>query len=89
MEVRFTRYAGKYISSHPSQGEPHGNMVPHKWQDANNILYERHCINVAGIKGVVDSDVLSGTHFGMTTEPDKHGKKYVFPVNKKCYEIIN
>ena len=82
MKVRFTKSAGKYIQAYPSQGEPHGNMKPHQWQDKNNNKYERVYLNVTGLTGEVDCG------FGITDKDPETGKRYCFPVRKKDYEEI-
>jgi hypothetical protein len=78
MRVIFTKYAGKYISAYPSQGEPHGLIKVHQWEDNFNNLYERHCLNVEGMSGEVDCGL------GIT-DRDIKGKRYCFPVTKKCF----
>lgn len=88
MRVKFTRYAGKYISISHSQGEPHGLLKVHQWEDRYNNLYERHCYNVEGMLGEVDTDLLSGNGYALT-DRDVNGKRYILPVNKKCYVELN
>ena len=89
MRVKFTKYAGKYIAVYPSQGEPPGNIKTHQWADKQNNKRERFCIDVTGLEGEVDIDLFTGLSIGITTEPDKYGKKHAFPVSKKCYEVIS
>ena len=87
MRVQFTRYAGKYIYKYSSQGEPHGIIKLHQWEDSHNNLYERVCLNVEGMYGEIDKDPLSGFLIGIT-DVDSNGKRYCFPVDTKCFKEI-